>query len=346
MFIDEADILVQSGAGGPGCVSFRREKYLPKGGPDGGDGGLGGSVILSVDPQMNTLMLFAGKSVWIADNGRPGEGSNRAGRDAEDLIIPVPPGTLIYDREHGLLIKELLEPNEQVILLPGGRGGRGNAYFVSPTHQTPRHSQRGEPGQQRLLHLELKLIADVGLVGLPNAGKSTLLSRTTKAKPKIADYPFTTLAPQLGIVYLSNLRSFTLADIPGLIAGAHEGVGLGDAFLRHIERTRLIIHLVDIAPLEGLPQPLEAYQTIRTELRKYSPNLADKPEIIVANKMDLTAADEQLEQLRQQLSTPVIPISAVTGQGLDTLVEYVWSQLQLTASNPQITTPPHASETL
>ena len=329
MFVDEAEIEVSSGKGGPGCVSFRREKYIPKGGPDGGDGGHGGDVVFEVDSHMSTLMMFSGKHHWVAGNGKPGEGSNRTGKSSEDLVIRVPPGTILFDRDSDLRLKDLTEAGERVVLLEGGRGGLGNRRFTTPTKQTPRHATPGGPGRMRRLRLELKLIADVGLVGLPNAGKSTLLSRTTKARPKIADYPFTTLVPQLGIVELSGFRQYVLADIPGLIEGAHEGVGLGDAFLKHIERTRVIVHLIDIEPTEGQPRPDEAYAVVRGELEKYSPALASKPELVVANKMDLTGSQERARHLRTALDVEILAISAASGSGITPFQERVWKMIEL-----------------
>ncbi len=327
MFIDEAEIHIRSGKGGPGCVSFRREKFVPMGGPNGGDGGRGGDVVFEADAQLNTLLCFAGKHHWHADNGRPGEGSLRTGKSAAPLRIRVPPGTAIYDRNTGVKLTELLEHGREVTLLKGGKGGRGNRHFVSSIKQAPRVSTPGGEAQERWLKLELKLIADVGLVGLPNAGKSTLLSRSTRARPKIADYPFTTLTPQLGIVELENHRQYVMADIPGLIEGAHTGAGLGDAFLKHIERTRLIVHVIDLEPPEGQPSPAEAYAIIRGELGAYSDALANKPEIIVGNKMDLTAAQDCLHMLRDALNDDVLGISAVSGHGLERLHRRVWDTL-------------------
>ncbi len=326
MFIDRAIIRVVGGRGGDGCVSFRREKYVPRGGPDGGDGGDGGSVYCTVDEQLNTLMALAGKPLWKAPTGGHGMGKNRHGRNGEDVHIPVPPGTIVYDHERGTLMKDLTDPGQSICVARGGRGGRGNAFFKSPTHQAPREFERGEEPQQRLLRLELKLIADVGLVGMPNAGKSTLLSRISHARPKIADSPFTTLQPQLGIVELSGFRRLIVADIPGLIAGAHAGAGLGDAFLRHVERTRLLVHLVDMAPLDG--DPAEHYRIIRNELARHCPALATKREIVAANKMDLTGADEALEAFRRAVDAEVYPVSAVTGDGLAALLEQLWRTLQ------------------
>ncbi len=328
MFVDEAEIYVRSGNGGPGCISFRREKFVAKGGPDGGDGGDGGSVIFKVDPQLNTLTRFSGKHHWIAENGRPGGGSNCSGKAGCDLVIRVPPGTLLFDRDNGLRLKDLTGADQEVIILKGGVGGLGNRHYATPTRQTPRFATPGRPGGERWLRLELKLIADVGLIGMPNAGKSTLLARTTRARPKIADYPFTTLVPQLGIVELQGFRHYVMADIPGLIEGAHEGIGLGDAFLKHIERTRILVHLLDILPLEGEPTAAAAYHIVREELAKYSPELATKPQIVVANKMDLVADPQPLRDLESALDRPVFGISAVTGFGLERFHKKVWACLQ------------------
>jgi GTP-binding protein len=324
VFVDEVDIFVAAGDGGDGCMSFRRERFIPKGGPNGGDGGDGGSVYLLADEQHSTLQHLAGKHHWKAHRGGHGMGKDRHGKNGQDTLIPVPPGTLIYDADTGLLLKDLAEPGQRVCVARGGKGGRGNTHFKSSTNQAPRQWEQGEPGDQRKLHLELKLIADVGLVGKPNAGKSTLLSRLSSARPKIADYPFTTLAPNLGIVELPGYRRFVMADIPGLIEGAHEGAGLGDEFLRHIERTRMLVHVVDVAPLEG--DPADTYRAIRHELDEYSPALTDKPEIIVANKLDVASGDE-LARLRDALGRDVLAISAVTGEGLDELVEAIWAAL-------------------
>jgi len=248
VFIDEADITVIGGDGGNGCVSFRREKHVPRGGPDGGDGGDGGSVLVEAREGLNTLAHLSGRHHWRAGRGAHGTGKDRHGRKGEDVIVPVPPGTVIRDADRGTVLKDLTDPGARVCVAAGGRGGRGNTHFASPTHQTPRRAEPGEPGQRRRLSLELKLIADVGLLGRPNAGKSTLLARLSSARPKVAAYPFTTTEPVLGIVELSGERRFVMADIPGLIEGAHRGAGLGDAFLRHVERTRLLVHLVDIRP--------------------------------------------------------------------------------------------------
>jgi len=329
LFVDQAEICVRSGRGGDGAVSFRREKYVPKGGPNGGDGGDGGGVYLEVDPQLSTLVDFTGHHHWIADNGQPGGGSDCTGKKGRDQIVRVPAGTLVYDRDTNALLKDLVESGQRVCIVAGGKGGRGNARFATPTHQTPREFEPGGPSQERWLRLELKLIADVGVVGLPNAGKSTLLSRVSAARPKIADYPFTTLTPNLGIVALSGYRRFVMADVPGLIEGAHQGVGLGDTFLRHIERTRVILHLVDLFPMEGQPTPDEAYRIIRHELTEYSPALATKPELVVANKLDLTneAKPAELAALAEAIGREVMPVSAVSGRGLDAVNDRLWQML-------------------
>ena len=298
MFVDQADIQVHAGDGGRGCVSFRKEKYIPHGGPDGGDGGRGGSVYLEAVHGVDTLLDMVGRHHWYATPGDPGLGKKKAGGDGKDLIIRVPPGTLIYDKTSGLLIADLKEPGHKVKIAKGGKGGKGNINFVNSVRQAPDFAEPGQKGQIREIHLELRLIADVGIVGLPNAGKSTLLSRFTHARPKIADYPFTTLAPQLGIAELDADRRLVIADIPGLIEGAHEGAGLGLDFLRHVERTRVLVHMIDILPIDG-SSPLDSYHEIRNELEAYSPKLAAKPEFLAANKMDLAGASEALADLRQ-----------------------------------------------
>lgn len=329
-FIDEAIICARSGKGGDGCVSFRREKYVPKGGPDGGDGGDGGSVILTADAQMSTLVDFTGHHHWTAENGRPGEGDNRSGKKGSDEIVRVPAGTLVFDRDSGLLLRDLTLDGDTVCVARGGKGGRGNTRFATSTHQAPREFDPGGPSEERWLRLELKLIADVGVVGLPNAGKSTFLSRVSRAKPKIADYPFTTLVPNLGIVEIKGYRRFVVADVPGLVEGAHEGVGLGDQFLKHIERTRVILHLVDLFPMEGAPTAVEAYQTIRNELSRYSPTLAEKPELIVANKLDLAGRDDppELAEFAEAIGANVMGISAVSGRGVEKVANLLWEMLE------------------
>lgn len=328
MFIDEANIQVKAGDGGHGCVAFRREKYIPKGGPDGGDGGNGGHVIFVADLGKDTLLDFAGKHHWTAQRGESGMGKKMAGHNGADLIVPVPPGTLIYDDEHHSLLADLNEPGKQIVIARAGRGGRGNWHFRSPTNQAPRYAEPGTEGQQRKLHLELKLIADVGLVGMPNAGKSTLLSAVSAARPKVADYPFTTLDPHLGIVDIIGDRRMVFADIPGLIEGAQHGAGLGHAFLKHIERTHAIVHLLDLYPSDE-SDPAENYRKIRTELESFSPVLANKREIIAANKMDLAIDDEALAKLRAELPDKTVhAISGVSRQGLDPLLELIWQELK------------------
>jgi GTP-binding protein len=326
LFVDEVDIVAIAGAGGDGAVSFRHEKHVPHGGPDGGDGGDGGSVFLQADESFNTLQHLAGRHHWKGQCGGHGQGKNRHGRRGRDEMVLVPPGTLVHDAEHGVLLTDLSLHGQRVCVAAGGKGGRGNTRFKSPTHQAPREREPGQPGQVRQLHLELKLIADAGLVGKPNAGKSTLISRLSSARPKVAAYPFTTLHPCLGIVQLPNYKRFVMADIPGLIEGAHLGAGLGVDFLRHIERTRLLVHLVDINPLDG--DPAEDYRVIRGELEQYSAELAAKPEIVVANKMDLTGSQERLEAFRRAVGVEVLAISAVTGSGLEALTRRIWRTLQ------------------
>jgi GTP-binding protein len=327
MFVDEAKIYIKAGDGGSGCLSFRREKYIPKGGPDGGDGGKGGDVYFEVVENLDTLLDFAGKHHWTTQNGRPGEGNNRHGANGEDLVIKVPQGTLIYDTDLDLLLRDMDTVGLKVCVCRGGKGGKGNKAFASATNQAPRNTTQGKGGQERNIRLELKLIADVGLVGLPNAGKSTLISRCSAARPKIADYPFTTLEPVLGIIELSDYRRFVMADIPGLIEGAHAGAGLGHEFLRHIERTTVLAHIIDIMPADG-SDPAENYLKIREELARYSSVLAKKTEIIVANKIDLDPDSEAVQQLEQRLETKVVPISAVTGSGIKELCETLWQQVK------------------
>jgi GTP-binding protein len=327
MFVDEAAIHVKAGNGGAGCVSFRREKYIPKGGPDGGDGGDGGSIVFVADPNKNTLLDFAGKHHWKARNGQAGMGKKMAGEGAEDLVIQVPLGTLIHDTDKQLVIADLDVPGRQVVVAQGGKGGRGNWHFKSSTNQTPRYAGPGTEGQERNLRLELKLIADVGLVGMPNAGKSTLLSAISAARPKIAAYPFTTLDPQLGIVELDRERRIVVADIPGLIEGARNGAGLGHAFLRHIERTKIIVHLLDMFPPDN-SDPADNYRKIRAELESFSADLAAKREIVAANKMDLAVDDTALVRLRNELGdVEVLAISGATRNGLDLLLQRIWTRL-------------------
>jgi GTP-binding protein len=320
-FVDEAVIHVKAGNGGNGCVAFRREKFVPRGGPAGGDGGRGGHVILLADPSVKTLVDLHLQRTYKAENGQHGQGSNKHGADGKDLVIRVPVGTVVYDAETGELIADLVKVGQRVIVARGGRGGRGNAAFATPTRQTPVFAELGEPGEERTLRLELKLLADVGIIGYPNVGKSTLISRISAARPKIADYPFTTLVPNLGTVRVDNF-SFVVADLPGLIEGAHRGVGLGHQFLRHAERTSLLLHMVDIAAVEGR-DPICDFETINEELRLYSPELAKKPQIVVANKMDLPNARENLRRCLpywRERGYEVFAISALTGEGIEPLV--------------------------
>ena len=330
MFVDEAVIHVKAGKGGDGAIAFRREKYIPKGGPEGGDGGDGGSVIFRADPNKNTLFDFSGRHHWKAPSGQPGMGKKMAGASGEDLLILVPPGTLIFDDEHKILLADLDAVGKEVTIAQGGKGGRGNWHFKSSINQTPRYAEPGTEGQERMLRLELKLIADVGLVGMPNAGKSTLLSVISSARPKIAAYPFTTLEPQLGIVELPPDRRIVVADIPGLIEGAQQGAGLGHAFLRHIERTSIIVHLVDMFPIDG-SDPIENYRTIRKELEAFSPTLAQKIEVIAANKMDLASDEEAAAAIDRLMSEvpdrEIHAISGVSRQGVEPLLGRIWQLL-------------------
>jgi GTP-binding protein len=328
MFVDEATIRVKAGDGGAGCVSFRREKFIPKGGPDGGDGGNGGSVVFVADVNKNTLLDFSGRHHWKARRGEAGMGKKMYGPSGEDLIIPVPPGTLIFDTDHNILLADLDVPEKRIVIARGGKGGRGNWHFKSSTNQVPRFAEPGTEGAERNLRLELKLIADVGLVGMPNAGKSTLLSVVSAARPKIADYPFTTLEPQLGIVNLIGERRMVFADIPGLIEGARHGAGLGHAFLRHIERTTIIVHLLDLYPPDG-SSPADNYRKIRGELESFSPELANKRELIAANKLDLALDEDALDALMEALpDREIFAISGATRQGIDSLLETIWRALR------------------
>ncbi len=322
MFVDEAIIRVKAGDGGNGCVAFRREKYVPRGGPSGGDGGKGGDVILASSQHYNTLLHFRFNPEHRAERGRHGEGSNRTGRSGADLIVPVPVGTVVHDAETGEVLFDFTAPGQRFIAARGGRGGRGNQHFATPVHQAPTRAEPGQPGEERRLRLVLKLLADAGLVGFPNAGKSTLISRISAARPKIADYPFTTLEPHLGVVQMPDMRTFVVADIPGLIEGAHEGHGLGIQFLRHIERTRLLLHLVDVSESSGR-DPRRDFDIILSELAGYSEELARKPMFVVATKIDILQDRRRLESLRRKAKRKGLPffaISAVTGQGLNELL--------------------------
>jgi GTP-binding protein len=327
-FIDEAIITVQSGNGGRGCVSFRREKYVPRGGPDGGDGGKGGDVILKSTSRRRTLYPFQFKRQFKAKDGAHGQGQQKTGRNGSDLIVEIPPGTLVKDADTNEILKDFTTAGEFYSVVKGGKGGLGNARFKSSTNRTPRYSQPGQPAQSRELKLELKLLADVGIIGLPNAGKSTLLSSISSATPKIGDYPFTTLTPTLGVVETGWAEPFVVADIPGLIAGAHQGAGLGIRFLRHIERTRILIHLLDAQTID--PQrPLAAYETVNRELQFFNPNLTQKSQIVVLNKMDLpeskTAATAFMDALDDQ---PVLLISAAKKTGLEKLISRILELLE------------------
>jgi GTPase len=323
VLIDRARIHVIAGQGGNGCVSFRREKYVPKGGPDGGDGGHGGSVSLEVDAHVRTLLDCREAPRYRADSGRAGSGNNRTGKDGEDLVIKVPPGTVVKDAESGDTVADLVGVGTVWVAAQGGRGGRGNARFATSTHQAPRRADAGESGQERWLELELKLIADLGLVGLPNAGKSTLLSRVTRARPRIADYPFTTLEPHLGIVVRDPERQFVVADLPGLIEGAHAGKGLGLEFLRHVERTRALAFLLDVTR----PSPLEDLRLLENELSRYSDALVEKPRLVALTKADLLPPDQRAGAAGRAGLPEAILISAQSGEGMETWLERVWQLL-------------------
>jgi GTP-binding protein len=339
MFIDEVTICVKAGDGGNGCLAFRREKYVPRGGPSGGDGGRGGDVILTSSPNVNTLLHFRFNPEHRAERGRHGEGSNRTGRDGASVELAVPVGTVVYDAETGTLLHDFARPGETFVAARGGRGGRGNARFATSTHQAPREHEPGKPGEERHLRLQLKLLADVGLVGFPNAGKSTLISRISAARPKVADYPFTTLEPHLGVVSLGDERTFVVADIPGLIEGAHLGHGLGTRFLKHIERTRLLAHLVDVSKASGRA-PTDDFEVVMRELASFSPALAAKPMLVVATKLDAAQDQGRVEALRKLAADRGLDfhaISSVTGEGIEPLKQamgrLVW-QPQAASSLP------------
>jgi GTP-binding protein len=323
MLIDLARVHLLAGKGGDGCVSFRREKYVPKGGPDGGDGGHGGSVVLEVDVHVRTLLDCREQPRYRAQPGRAGSGNNRTGKDGEDLVIKVPPGTVVKDAENGGVLADLVHPGTRWSAAQGGRGGRGNARFATATHQAPRRADPGEPGEERLVELELKLIADVGLVGLPNAGKSTLLSRISRARPRIADYPFTTLEPNLGIVARDAERQFVVADLPGLIEGAHQGKGLGLEFLRHVERTRMLVFLLDASR----PSPAEDLLLLENELDRYGVALSDKPRLITLSKSDLLPPEARATAARDAGLPDAVVISAHSGDGMSAWLDEVWRRL-------------------
>lgn len=332
MFIDEAKIYVRSGKGGDGAVHFRREKYVPRGGPDGGDGGRGGDVILRVQHTLNTLNALRYKDKYVADDGKNGAKQKMTGRSANPLVIPVPPGTIVYDADSGELLGDLVNRDEQLVVCKGGRGGRGNVHFVSARHQVPRVGEKGEPGEDRNLRLELKLIADVGIVGVPNAGKSSFLAAVTNATPKIANYPFTTLEPNLGVVELNLENSLILADIPGLIEGAHEGAGLGDAFLRHIQRTKVLLHILD-----GLSQdPIADFSQINAEMALFDPRLKEKPQLVVLNKIDDPVVQDrwpEIQQVLQDHGYEALAISALTRKDVKPVL---WKLLEMVQNAPEI----------
>jgi len=331
MFVDRVTVEIQAGRGGDGCCSFRRERYLPRGGPNGGNGGKGGSVIIVAESGVNNLSGISHKKHWKAQNGKPGQGSNCHGRGADDITLRVPPGTIIIDAKHNFVLKDLTEDGDSVNAARGGKGGKGNTHFKSATNRAPRETTPGEEGEHRKIVLELKSIADVGLIGKPNAGKSTLLSRLTRARPEIASYPFTTKHPNLGRVQVDMDRSFVMADIPGLIEGAHEGIGLGHEFLKHIQRSGVLIHLIEPDPMDGT-DPMGNYRGIRDELAQYDEGLGQRPEIVCITKAELPTASEVHEKFVAELETPPLLISAVTGQGLNQLTTAVGQLLDMNAA--------------
>ncbi|MFH2013047.1 MAG: GTPase ObgE [Pseudomonadota bacterium] len=329
-FIDEVKIFVKSGNGGNGCLSFRREKFVPKGGPDGGDGGKGGDIILEASSRPTTLLDLQYQQHYLAKRGEHGKGKNQHGKDAPNLIITVPIGTLVRDEDNNV-IKDFSSEGERITVAKGGRGGRGNARFTSSTNRAPRYSEEGKEGKGAWLKLELKLLADIGIIGLPNTGKSTLISKISAAKPKIADYPFTTLIPTLGVVRYEDYKSFVIADIPGLIKGAHQGAGLGIRFLRHIEKTSILLHLIDISEANQRDS-IDDFNTINNELALYSPSLAKKPQIIAINKMDLPESQENFPYAKkrfEKLGMEIFPISAITGNGIKLLIDYIVKRLSI-----------------
>jgi GTPase len=336
MFVDEVEIQVRAGRGGDGSVSFRREKHVPRGGPDGGDGGRGGDVVIVADPMLTTLIDFRFKREYKAERGGNGSGNNKTGKNGADIVLPVPVGTQVTDAETGEAFADFVRPGQREVAARGGAGGRGNAQFVSSTHQTPRFAEKGEPAEERRLRLELKVLADVGLIGFPNVGKSTLIAKISAARPKIADYPFTTLAPNLGVVQVEPGRSFVVADIPGLIEGASEGAGLGHQFLRHVERTRLLVHVLDVSGLT-MRDPGEDFEIVNRELKRYSDRLADLNQIVALNKADMPGAKEVAPPLRERLEAQgyqVYEISALTGTGTQTLVYALAQALEALPAPP------------
>ncbi len=331
MFIDEARIYVRSGRGGAGVVHFHREKYVPRGGPDGGDGGKGGDVIFRVVPTLNTLQSFRFKHKFVAPDGENGGGSNMTGKSAKDLVIPVPPGTLIYDAETNELLGDMVDPGQELVVCKGGRGGRGNQHFATSRNQAPRTAEKGEPPEEKVLRLELKLLADVGIVGVPNAGKSSFLAAVTNAKPKIADYPFTTIEPNLGVAHLDEEIDLILADIPGLIEGAHEGVGLGDAFLKHIQRTRVLIHVIDGMAAD----PVADFTQINSELALFDPELGHKPQIVVVNKIDLPDVQARWDQLKTALKKLGYEAHAISAITRENLTPILWKAHEILMKTPK-----------
>jgi GTPase len=339
MFIDEAKIRVKAGDGGNGCMAFRREKFVPRGGPSGGDGGHGGNVVMEASQRHNTLIFYRFNPEHKAERGEHGMGSNCTGRDGKDVVLKVPVGTLLFDAESGELIHDFTHPDERLVVARGGRGGRGNQHFATSTHQAPREHELGRSGEERAYRLELRVLADVGLVGYPNVGKSTLISRISAARPKIADYPFTTLEPNLGVVSIGDApheESFVVADIPGLIEGAHLGAGLGTQFLRHIERTRLLVHLVDVSDGSGRADPVEDFRVIMDELKSFGHGLDEKPMIVVASKADVANPTrlKKLETMAKRKKLPFYPISAVTGEGIEKLKYGIGEQVRELRKEP------------
>ena len=336
MFVDEADIEVRSGKGGDGIVHFHKEKYVNRGGPDGGDGGKGGDVVFRVNTHMNTLESFRHRSIFIAEDGKRGGVNNQTGRSASDLVIDVPPGTMVTNQQTGDMLFDLLEEGDEFVACPGGRGGRGNPRFANARNQAPRIAEKGEPGQELLLHLELKLIADIGIIGMPNAGKSSLLAAVTNAKPKIANYPFTTLIPNLGVAVLDDEVVLVLADIPGLIEGAHTGLGLGDTFLKHIQRTKVLIHMLD-----GMAEdPLADYAQINTELSLFDPELGQKPQVVALNKIDMPEVAERMEEIEKAFKKKGIPLHKVSALARKNLKEILWKAHQELLDLPEIEVEP------
>ena len=327
MFVDQVDIFCRAGDGGDGCVSFRREAFVPRGGPDGGDGGKGGDIVIQADTNVGSLSNIVGHKHWKSDSGRPGEGALRTGKSGSDVIIPVPVGTLVKDFEEGFVIKDLNTEGDSIVIAKGGAGGRGNKRFATATDRAPREYEPGEEGEQRHVLLELKLIADVGIVGKPNAGKSTLLSRLSRATPEIANYPFTTKYPNLGAVRVGYDHQFVMADIPGLIEGAHTGIGLGHDFLKHVQRTRILVHLVEPSPMDQT-DPIDNYHQIREEMELFDPTLVSRPEIIVVSKGELPDASACAELLQESIGTAPLIISAVTGEGIPKLLQLIVQQLE------------------